>query len=87
MEIKGINNNQATQYYKAVNSNTKNEASETSKPKFSDKLDLSDSAKKLSEEKVDTAKISKVKNRIEMGFYNSNAVISTVAERILKEIG
>ncbi len=87
MEIKGINNNQAAQYYKAVNSNAKKEPNEMSKPKVSDKLEISDDAKKLSGEKVDKAKINKIKKRVEMGFYNSNAVLTTVAERILKEIG
>ncbi len=86
MDIKGVNNNnQIHQAFGSVNRDN-NVAKKATQPKISDKLDISDDAKKLTGDKVNVEKLNKIKNRIEIGFYDSDAIISKVAERILKEI-
>lgn len=52
----------------------------------SDKIEISKEAKLKSSEISDTSKLSLIKERIENGFYESDEVISQVADSILKEV-
>ena len=81
MNIKGVGNNvnRYTELYKK-----QEEASSRQAQKKTDKLDLSDAAKKLKAEGIDTKKFAEVKLKIESGYYNTDEVINKVAEEILK---
>jgi len=52
----------------------------------SDKIEISKEAKIKSSEISDTSKLSLIKDRINSGYYNSDEVISKVADSILKEV-
>ncbi len=52
----------------------------------SDKIEISKEAKLKNNEISDTTKLSLIKDRIDSGFYNSDEVISKVADSILKEV-
>lgn len=81
MNIKGVGNNlnRYTELYKK-----QEEASSRQTQKKTDKLDLSDAAKKLKAEGIDTKKFAEVKLKIESGYYNSDEVINKVADEILR---
>ncbi len=86
MDIKGINSN-ATNHFNKLNPVEKKTSGKNNNVKHStDKLDISQDAKRLSGENVNSSKINTVKKRVEIGFYNSEAIISKVAERILNEL-
>ena len=51
-----------------------------------DKIEISEQAKAL-QNTSETKNLADIKKKIESGFYNSDAVISKVADAILKEIG
>ena len=81
MNIKGVGNNlnRYTELYKK-----QEEASSRQAQQKTDKLELSDAAKKLKAEGVEASKLAEVKSRIESGYYNSDEVIEKVADEILK---
>ena len=83
MNIKGVGNNlnRYAELYKK-----QEEASSNQAQKKADRLDLSETAKKLKAEGVDPKKFAEVKMRIDTGYYNSVEVIEKVAEEIIKEI-
>ncbi len=54
--------------------------------KTNDKLEISEEAKVKNIELSDTNKLKLVKERIDSGFYNSDDVISSVADSVLKEV-
>ena len=54
--------------------------------KESGKIEISKEAKIKSSEISDTSKLSLIKDRINSGYYNSDEVISKVADSILKEV-
>ncbi len=54
--------------------------------KTNDKLEISEEAKVKNIEISDTNKLKLVKERIDSGFYDSNDVISSVADSVLKEV-
>jgi anti-sigma28 factor (negative regulator of flagellin synthesis) len=51
-----------------------------------DKIEISEQAKAL-QTTGDVKNLADIQKKIESGFYNSNTVISKVADAILKEIG
>ena len=51
-----------------------------------DKLEISEKTKLLNEGKVAVKDLEVIRAKIESGFYNSDEVISKVADAILKEI-
>jgi hypothetical protein len=53
--------------------------------KSGDKLEISSEALKIKESSGDLNKLDVVKSRIQSKFYDSNEVLNTVAEKILKE--
>lgn len=81
MNIKGVGNNlnRYTELYKK-----QEEATSRQTQKKTDKLDLSDAAKKLKAEGVESKQISDVKLKVESGYYNTDEVINQVADEILK---
>ena len=82
MNVKGVGNNlnRYTELYKKQDEATSRQAQQKT-----DKLDLSDAAKKLRAEGVDPKRMSEVKLKIDSGYYNSEEVISKVADEIIKE--
>ncbi len=81
MNIKGVGNNlnRYTELYKKQEEATSRQAQ-----KKTDKLDLSDAAKKLKSEGVESKQISEVKSKVASGYYNTDEVINQVADEILK---
>ena len=81
MNIKGVGNNvnRYTELYKK-----QEESSSRQAQKKTDKLDLSDAAKKLKAEGIDSKRFAEVKLKIDSGYYNSDEVINQVADEILK---
>lgn len=81
MNINGVGNNlnRYTELYKK-----QEEASSRQTQQKTDKLELSDAAKKLKSEGVDPKAFADVKMKIESGYYNSDEVINKVADEILK---
>ena len=81
MNIKGVGNNlnRYTELYKKQEEATSRQAQ-----RKTDKLELSDAAKKLKAEGVESKQFAAVKARIESGYYNSDEVINQVADEILK---
>ncbi len=81
MNIKGVGNNlnRYTELYKKQEEATSRQAQ-----KKTDKLELSDAAKKLKAEGVDSKRIDNVKLKVESGYYNTDEVINQVADEILK---
>lgn len=81
MNIKGVGNNvnRYTELYKKQEEATSRQAQ-----KKTDKLDLSDAAKKLKNEGVDSKDFTEVKMKIDSGYYNTDEVINKVADEILK---
>jgi len=83
VNIKGVGNNlnRYTELYKKQEEATSRQAQQKT-----DKLDISDAAKKLRAEGVDPKRLAEVKLRIDSGYYNSDEVIGKVADEIIKEI-
>ncbi len=85
MEIKGIN----SQYkvYNDSKSVSKNKTEELKETKNkSDRLELSDAAKKLnSASEMEPKAVEKYREKVESGFYNREEVIEKAAASILKE--
>lgn len=83
MNIKGVGNNVSryTELYKK-----QEEATSRQTQQKTDKLDLSDAAKKLKQEGIEPKVFAEVKMKIESGYYNSDEVINKVADEILKNI-
>lgn len=81
MNINGVGNNlnRYTELYKK-----QEEASSRQAQQKTDKLELSDAAKKLKSEGVDPKVFADVKMKIESGYYNTDEVIDKVADEILK---
>ncbi len=81
MNIKGVGNNlnRYTELYKKQEEATSRQAQ-----KKTDKLDLSDAAKKLKAEGVESKEMTEVKMKVESGYYNTDEVINKVADEILK---
>jgi hypothetical protein len=83
VNIKGVGNNlnRYTELYK------KQEETSSRQTQKTDKLELSDAAKKLKAEGIDPKVISDVKMKVESGYYNTEEVISKVADEIIKAFG
>ncbi len=82
MDIKGVGNNynRFTELYKK-----QEQASSRQAQAKTDKLELSDAAKKLKSEGIDPQLITEVKTKIGNGYYNSEEVINKVADEIIKK--
>ncbi|MBK8944996.1 MAG: flagellar biosynthesis anti-sigma factor FlgM [Ignavibacteriae bacterium] len=82
MDIKGVGNNYSryTELYKK-----QEQASSRQTQQKTDKLELSDAAKKLKSEGIDAQLLNEVKTKIESGYYNRDEVINKVADEIIKK--
>ncbi|MFZ1289110.1 MAG: hypothetical protein WAR79_03415 [Melioribacteraceae bacterium] len=82
MDIKGVGNNYSryTELYKK-----QEQASSRQTQQKTDKLELSDAAKKLKSEGIDSQLMTEVKTKIESGYYNREEVINKVADEIIKK--
>jgi len=82
VDIKGVGNNYSryTELYKK-----QEQASSRQTQQKTDKLELSDAAKKLKSEGIDSQLMTEVKTKIESGYYNREEVINKVADEIIKK--
>jgi hypothetical protein len=80
MNVKSVNNN--LPFF----NNVENKKKETkSTEQNSDKLEISKEALKIKDSSGDLNKLDAVKSKIQSKFYDSDEVINTVAEKILKD--
>jgi len=88
VDVKGINNGYVNPNLVNAYKNNKGVPSEIAEKsnKINDKLELSSEAKKLKGTEMDKAKLSEVKEKISSGFYNSEAVLNKVVDKVYKEI-
>lgn len=80
MEIKGI----STSVYKN-DENLKKVSNKSSESVKKDKIEISEQAKALQNTK-EIKNLAEIQKKINSGFYNSDEVLSKVADAILKEI-
>jgi anti-sigma28 factor (negative regulator of flagellin synthesis) len=82
VDIRGVGNNYSryTELYKK-----QEQASSRQTQQKTDKLELSDAAKKLKSEGVDAKLLNDVKTKIDSGYYNRDEVINKVADEIIKK--
>ena len=82
MDSRGVGNNYSryTELYKK-----QEQASSRQTQQKTDKLELSDAAKKLKSEGVDAKLLNDVKTKIDSGYYNRDEVINKVADEIIKK--
>ncbi|MCB0742762.1 MAG: hypothetical protein KDC52_14645 [Ignavibacteriae bacterium] len=82
MNIKGVGNSYGryTEAYKK-----QEQAASRQTQQKTDKLELSDAAKKLKSEGIDPKMMTEVKTKIESGYYNTDEVIGKVADEIIKK--
>ncbi len=88
MDVNGINKNyinpNLVSAYKKNTPVTK-EISDKSN-KINDKIEISSEAKKLKGNRMDEAKLSEVKEKVNSGFYKTDTVLNKVVDKIYKEI-
>jgi anti-sigma28 factor (negative regulator of flagellin synthesis) len=83
MDIKGIGNSN----YGSFNEIQKKQDVPNAKPvKAGDKIEISKEAKLLKSNSISEKDFSKIRERINTGFYDKPEVISKIADNILKEI-
>lgn len=82
MNIKPISNNYS---YNRELENKKGKES-TNGSKIEDKLEISEQAKILNKESLQSKKLATVKEKIQNNFYNSDEIAKKVAEEIYKEL-
>jgi anti-sigma28 factor (negative regulator of flagellin synthesis) len=82
VDIKGVGNNYSkyTELYKKQEQTSSRQTQQKT-----DKLELSDAAKKLKSEGIDPKMLTDVKSKIDSGYYNSDEVIGKVADEIIKK--
>lgn len=84
MKINNITNNNITRLQETNKKPQK--LQQGNSVKSTDRLEISDKARKLQTNKIDSQRFSEIKEKINSGFYNSQGVINKVAESILKEL-
>ena len=80
MEINRINNS-----YLRTTSVPKNKPSEKSESKVGDKIEISNEAKIMSQQSAPTVDVAAIREKISNNFYNTDEVLSNVADKILQE--
>ena len=88
MKVQGPNNyiNLISDPQKLSEADGKKTGSKNASAKPADKLEISEQAKILNEGKVSPKDLEAIRAKIDQGFYNSDEVLSKVADAILKEI-
>lgn len=84
MKINNITNNNISRFQETNKKITNSQQGNS--VKSTDRLEISDKARKLQTNKIDSQRFSEIKEKINSGFYNSKGVIDKVAESILKEL-
>lgn len=84
MDIKGIGNNNYGSYNELYKKQETD--SQTTTNSSTDKIEISQEAKLLQSSGASQEDVSKIREKIDSGFYNQTEVISKVADNILKEI-
>lgn len=83
MDIKGIGSSN----FNSFNEIQKKQDAANPKPaKATDKIEISKEAKLLKSNSISDKDFSKIRERIENGYYNKPEVVSKIADSILKEI-
>jgi len=82
VQVNGVGNN-INRLHEQYKQNSKNK--EVKQKNTTDKIEISEEAKLLQAKNVDAQEISKVRDKIDNGFYNSDEVLNKVADKILKE--
>ncbi|GBD89820.1 hypothetical protein BMS3Abin04_00533 [bacterium BMS3Abin04] len=82
MQVNGVGNN-INRLHEQYKQNSKSK--EVKQKNTTDKIEISEEAKLLQSKNVDAQEISKVRDKIDNGFYNSDEVLNKVADKILKE--
>lgn len=82
MQVNGVGNN-INRLHEQYKQNSKKK--EVKQKNAADKIEISEKAKLLQAKNVDAQDISKVRDKIDNGFYNSDEVLNKVADKILKE--
>jgi len=85
VDVKGITN-EFFQSHDANNRKIPEQSSENQGKKLTDKIEISDEAKKLYESSRPVKDLSAIKERIETKYYDSDDVIGKVADQILKAL-
>ena len=83
MDIKGIGNSNFNSFNEIQK---KPDASNAKSIKATDKIEISKEAKLLKSNSISDKDFSKIRERIDTGFYNKPEIISKIADNILKEI-
>ena len=83
MNIKPISNNYSYNNGGLESKKGKESAGES---KIEDKLEISDQAKVLNKENVQSKKLTLIKDKLNNNFYNSDEVTKKVSQEIYKEI-
>lgn len=88
MKVQGPNNyiNLISDPQKLPEADGRKVNSKNASAKPADKLEISEQAKILNEGKVSPKDLEAIRAKIDQGFYNSEEVLSKVADAILKEI-
>ena len=81
MEVKGVSNNS---FFINSVKNQKNEAPAVAQQK--DKIEISAEAREIKPGDLDFKKVEEIRQKISSGFYNSDAVLQKVAEKIAIDI-
>jgi len=87
MDIKSVSNPTNNVYLQKDVPQKSKDANEGTELKIQDKLELSEEAKNIQNStNIQQNRLDKISERISSGFYNSNDVISKVADKIYQEI-
>lgn len=89
MNVKSISSNQVNQLNEAVKKQQQPQNSEVQNKetkKSADRLEISNEARVLMNKNVNAKDLEVIKEKVDKNFYNSDEVISKVADSILKEL-
>ena len=84
MNIKPISNNYSYNNNKELEGKKGKESANESK--IEDKIEISEQAKVMNKENLQTKKLALIKDRIDSNFYNSDKVAKKVAQEIYKDL-
>ncbi len=83
MNIKPISNNYSYNNKELEGKKSKESANES---KIEDKVEISEQAKVMNKENLQSKKLAVIRDRIDSNFYNSDEVTKKVAQEIFKDI-
>lgn len=89
MDIKSLGNNNINVYTRPLTNNNQQEAVNSVQAKgnaVSDKLEISQKARELQQQEATSQDFSKIRSKIDSGFYNNPEVSRQVAEKLYSEV-